>query len=112
MTALGRTAAAVILAASLAACSSMTGRTAGQTVDDATISTSVKANLAREKAKSLTAIDVDTVNGVVYLTGMVSDATTKERAADIARETDGVVRVVNNLQTHRAPAGDAPAHRR
>jgi osmotically-inducible protein OsmY len=100
---------AVILALGLAGCATMTGRTAGRTIDDATISTSVKAKLAKdESAKTLTSIDVDTVNGTVYLSGTVPNQAAKEQAGRLAREVDGTQRVVNNLQTNSKMAGDNP----
>lgn len=42
-------------------------------------------------------IDVDTRNGVVTLTGNVASETRKDLAEEIARETDGVARVMNRL---------------
>jgi osmotically-inducible protein OsmY len=96
----------VALAFSLAACTKMTGRSAGRNVDDAGITAAVKAKLASEGAVTLTSVDVDTVSGTVYLTGTVLDAAAKQRAGEIARQTDGAVRVVNNL--HTRTAGDAP----
>ena len=100
---------AVVLSLGLAACAAMTGRSAGRTIDDATISASVKSKLAADAgAKTLTSVDVDTVNGTVYLSGTVPDAATKERAARLAREVDGAQHVVNNLQTKSTMAGDNP----
>lgn len=98
----------VILAAGLAACSATTGRTTGRNIDDAAITASVKTKLAEDSAKTLTSVDVDTVNGIVYLTGTVPDAAAKQRATQIARHVDGVARVENNLQTKSKAAGDAP----
>jgi hyperosmotically inducible protein len=102
-----RIVAAVALAVGIAACTSMTGRTAGRNVDDATITADVKAKLAGERASTLTSVDVDTVNGTVYLTGTVPSTTTKHRATELARDVRGVVRVENNLQV-RTTAADAP----
>ena len=44
----------------LTACQSMTGKTAGQTIDDATVTTSVQAKLTGDKASNFSRIDVDT----------------------------------------------------
>ena len=96
-------------AAALAACTSMTGRTAGRNLDDAAITAEVKTDLARETVSSFTSVDVDTVNATVYLTGTVADPAAKERAGRIARHVDGVGKVVNNLQTRAVRAGDAPS---
>lgn len=90
-----------------AACTSTTGRSVGRNVDDASISAAVKTKLAGDRTASLTQIDVDTINGTVYLTGTAPSAEAKRRAATLADDVDGVVRVVNNLQV-RSAAGDAP----
>jgi osmotically-inducible protein OsmY len=82
----------------MAGCSTMTGKTAGETVDDAKITTMVKTELAKEKAGTLTKVDVDTNRGTVYLNGTVSDEAMRTRAADIARRVAGVREVVNNLK--------------
>ncbi len=108
MTKTARVVAVAVLAAGIAACTSMTGRSAGRNIDYATITAEVKSKLAGEKASTLTSVDVDTVNGTVYLTGTVPDATTKQRAAQLARDVNGVRRVENNLQTRTMAAGDAP----
>jgi len=93
--------AVLLLAFQLSGCTSMTGESLGQNVDDTTITTSVKSKLAVDKANSLSRIGVETVKGTVYLTGVVENAATKDRAATVAREVGGVKNVVNNLQTLR-----------
>jgi CheY-like chemotaxis protein len=91
-------AAMLILTVALSGCQAMTGRTAGQNVDDARISTAVQATLTSDKASNFTRIDVDTTNGVVYLNGSVQSAEQKARAEQLAGRVDGVKKVVNNLQ--------------
>jgi hyperosmotically inducible protein len=81
-----------------AACQSATGRSAGATVDDATITASVKSRLVADKPANLTRVDVDTNNGTVYLNGTVESAGQKTRAEQLARQATGVKTVVNNLQ--------------
>jgi hyperosmotically inducible periplasmic protein len=81
-----------------AGCTTMTGKTAGQNVDDATITATVKEKLAVEKVSTLTKIDVDTNKGTVYLTGNVGTQELKTKAADIAWRVAGVHEVVNNLK--------------
>jgi hyperosmotically inducible protein len=90
--------ALVVLVALTAGCTSMTGKTAGQNVDDASITASVKGKLAAEKPATLTKVDVDTNKGTVYLTGIVETAAIKERATELARQVAGVREVVNNLK--------------
>jgi hyperosmotically inducible periplasmic protein len=82
-------------------CTSMTGQTTGQYVDDTTITTSVKAKLTAEKAANFTRIDVDTTNQVVTLNGVVESADQKAKAEQIARQVGGVKSVKNNLQIQK-----------
>ena len=91
----------VLLAAFTAGCQATTGRTAGERIDDAAISTSVRAKLAGDRAANLTRINVDTVNGVVSLTGVVETPEDRARAERLARDVDGVQRVANNLQIEK-----------
>jgi hyperosmotically inducible protein len=91
-------AAIALLAFALAGCQAMTGRTAGQNVDDTRISTAVQATLTSDKASNFTRIDVDTTNAVVYLNGTVQSAEQKARAEQLAGRVSGVQKVVNNLQ--------------
>jgi len=95
-------AAVALLAVALSGCQAMTGRTAGQNVDDARISTAVQATLTSDKASNFTRIDVDTTNGVVYLNGTVQSSEQKARAEQLAGRIDGVKKVVNNLQVGKS----------
>jgi osmotically-inducible protein OsmY len=83
---------------SVAGCQALTGQSAGQYVDDRTITTSVKAKLVADKAANLTRVDVDTTNRVVSLNGIVESSEQKRRAEQLAMEVSGVRRVENNLQ--------------
>ena len=82
-------------------CTSMTGETAGEYVDDSTITASVKAKLVGEKTANLTRIDVDTTNQVVSLTGIVESPDQKARAEQLASQVSGVKSVKNNLQVQK-----------
>ncbi len=79
-------------------CQALTGKTAGTTVDDTMITSSVKTKLAGDSMSSLTRIDVDTDRGVVTLNGIVESAQAKTQAENLAGQVSGVQRVVNNLQ--------------
>ena len=85
----------------LGGCQSMTGKTAGENVDDATITASVKSKLVADKASNLTRVDVDTNNGTVYLNGTVGSPEQKSRAEQLAWQASGVKTVVNNLQIQK-----------
>ncbi len=69
---------------------------AGEFVDDATITTKVKAKLFDDSVMRGLAVSVKTFEGEVTLTGGVDTTEQKERAAEIARSATGV-RNVNNL---------------
>jgi osmotically-inducible protein OsmY len=93
--------AALALLLSATGCTSMTGETAGQYVDDSTITASVKAKLVGDKAANFTRIDVDTTNRVVSLNGIVASPDQKARAEQLAMQVGGVRRVDNNLQVEK-----------
>jgi Predicted periplasmic or secreted lipoprotein len=86
---------------SLAGCQATTGRTAGQNIDDSTLTGSVKTKLASDKVSSLTRIDVDSTNGVVALNGVVESAEQRVRAQELAAQVNGVKKVINNLQVQK-----------
>ncbi len=85
----------------LSGCRAMTGKSTGQTMDDATITASVKSKLVADKASNLTRVDVDTNNGTVYLNGTVETPEQKTKAEQLAWQAKGVKAVVNNLQVQR-----------
>ena len=102
MKGLARTAAALlVLVMAIAGCESMTGKSAGTNVDDATITASVKSKLVADRAANLTRVDVDTNSGTVYLNGTVDSPEQKARAEQLARQAQGVKSVVNNLQVQK-----------
>jgi hyperosmotically inducible protein len=98
---IGKLTAVMALVLALAGCQSMTGRTAGENLDDTNITAAVKGRLAQDKLSTLTRIDVDTNNGVVSLNGTVESAEQRARAEQLARGAGGVKRVINNLQVQK-----------
>src|SRR5262249_19221749 len=86
----------------LAACQSVTGETAGENIDDTTITTAVKAKLAGEKATTLTKIGVETNLRVVHLTGVVTSDELRQRAVELARSVKGVRAVKNDIEVRPA----------
>lgn len=82
----------------LAACQTPAGRTTGGVIDDGTISTKVKAKLFDDPTLSGFAIDVDTFEGDVTLSGAVDSYDDKARAGEIAGSVQGVKRVNNLLK--------------
>jgi hyperosmotically inducible periplasmic protein len=94
----------VIAMMGLISCQSMTGKTAGQTVSDASISTAVQSKLTADRVSNFTRVDVDTERGIVNLSGVVQSAEQKARASELTRQVNGVKRVNNNLQIQDQPA--------
>jgi osmotically-inducible protein OsmY len=71
---------------------------------DAGVTTSVKAKLAADETVNAYQIDVDTTNHVVTLSGEVDNALAKQRAIAVARQTDGVRNVVDNIRVGQGSA--------
>ena len=74
-----------------------TAKDAPGNTNDLTISTAVKGKLADDELVHAKNIDVDTEDGVVYLKGKQSNDAAKQRAEQLARQTDGVRAVVNEI---------------
>jgi len=90
----------------LTACQSMTGKTTGQTIDDATLTASVQAKLTGDKLSNFSRINVDTDRSVVSLNGVVRSVEEKSRAEELARQVAGVTNVNNNLQIQSLSMGN------
>jgi hypothetical protein len=97
-----------LLAGSALVADAASGRSMGEKIDDAWITTKVKTKLSTEHVKSLVNVDVDTKDGVVHLQGTVPTMEDKAQAERLARDTDGVISVMNDLKvassTHSSPA--------
>lgn len=88
--------AAFVLVTSAAGCAAISGReTPGEYVDDATISTKVRASIINELG--LKQISVETMQNAVQLSGFVDSPQIKARAGEIARGVSGVQIVRNDL---------------
>jgi hyperosmotically inducible protein len=72
--------------------------TVRDTSEDAILTAKVKSALALSKSASALEIDVDSRDGKVTLTGTLPSNEAKEAALEIARDTDGVVEVVDRIQ--------------
>jgi hyperosmotically inducible protein len=72
-------------------------RTFAEKVDDATITASVKSRVLWNSGTDGLDIHVDTINGKVTLTGSAGSNTEELLAARIARDTEGVIGVNNEI---------------
>ena len=73
-------------------------RTVGEQVDDAGITMRVKARLLEDPLVKGMQIDVDTRDGVVFLTGTVPGDAERKQAIELARTTEGVKSVEANFK--------------
>ena len=74
------------------------GKTVGETIDDATITTQVKTALLNDPQVGGLRIDVDTFKGVVTLSGAVKTAAERDKAIGLAKKVGGVTDVKSTLQ--------------
>jgi osmotically-inducible protein OsmY len=75
-----------------------THESTGQYLDDAGITTKVKAAFAADPNVKATEINVETFKGTVQLSGFVAQPQDAQRAADIARGVKGVTAVKNDIR--------------
>ena len=98
-------AALLLIGFAAGGCVSLTGRTAERWVDDQTITAKVKKRLAGVNAGTLVDVNVDTYDGVVYLSGIVDSPETKRRLEEVAQTVKNVELVVMNVATKPSVAG-------
>lgn len=73
--------------------------TAGQRLDDAALTSKIKTKLVEEESVRALSVDVDTVRGIVHLTGIVDRPEQTRIIMRIVDETQGVRGVKNHLVT-------------
>ena len=71
--------------------------TTGQYVDDTTITTKVKSQIFDDPALKVLQVNVETMKGVVQLSGFVDSKQSGAKAVSIARQVKGVVSVKDDL---------------
>jgi hyperosmotically inducible protein len=77
------------------------GKTVGDTLDDATITTRVKTALLNDPDVGALRIDVNTSGGVVTLSGAVKSPAEADKAVQIAHTVKGVRQVKSDLQVSK-----------
>ena len=73
------------------------GQGVGAYIDDSVITTKLKAAMLDTPPLNTTEIHVDTVDGVVYLSGFVDNADAIGKAGELARQVEGVKSVRNDI---------------
>jgi osmotically-inducible protein OsmY len=70
-----------------------------ETIDEAALTAKIKAKMALDDTVKARAINVTTHGTTVTLSGTVESTAERDRALALARETDGVTKVIDDLHT-------------
>ena len=69
-----------------------------ETMSDGALTAKIKSKMALDDHVKARAIDVDTSDSVVTLSGVVASADERKRAVQLARDTRGITGVVDKLE--------------
>ncbi len=83
-----------------------TRQSTGEYVDDATITTKVKAALVKDPVVKALDVQVETFKNTVQLSGFVDTAEQKTQAERVAASVAGVQSVRNNISLKTSAAGN------
>ena len=89
---------AVALGSAVGCASTATEKGTGEYIDDAVITTKVKAALIEDPLTKAYQIEVETFKGVVQLSGFVATQAEASRAVTVARGVQGVTSVKNDIR--------------
>ncbi len=78
-------------------CATITGRTAGEIVDDSSITTAINIKIIEAPELKYLKINVDTFRGNVTLTGTVPNRRAEQRLIELSKVVKGVKSVKSNL---------------
>lgn len=87
----------IFLLSVLYGCASLTGRTAGEIVDDSSITTAINVEIIKSPELKYLKINVDTFRGHVTITGTVPSKSAEQKLIEIAKGVRGVKSVKSNL---------------
>ena len=79
-------------------CATMTGRTAGEYIDDASITTEANGIIVKDPDAQYLKIDVSSTDGNVVLAGYIHDKKAEERIVAKIKQIKGVKSVKSNLK--------------
>ena len=79
-------------------CATMTGRTAGEYMDDSSITSQVNGIIVKDPDAQYLKIDVSSTNGNVVLAGFIHDKKAEERIVAKIKQINGVKSVKSNLK--------------
>jgi osmotically-inducible protein OsmY len=92
---------AVTLATRASAKAGVAASQVGVTMSEGALTAKIKSKMALDDHVDARAVDVDTSGSVVTLTGVVGSTAARERAVSLARDTEGVTRVVDRLKVRQ-----------
>lgn len=87
----------IILTALLASCATIYGRTAGELVDDQSISNEIHYRILQDPDTHYFKISVEVFRGNVSLTGTVPEKAVEDRLVETIKNIRGVKSVTSNL---------------
>ena len=90
--------AALAMATTLGCASTSKSESTGEYIDDAVITTKVKAAIFNEPSLKSAEINVETFKGVVQLSGFVSSQANVNTAVVVAKNVSGVKSVKNDMR--------------
>lgn len=96
-TAIAATIASIVMLAASGCAVTRGQQSVGAYVDDAAVTTAVKARFVDNKDVDASAISVETLNGTVMLSGFAKSATEKSTAENLAWKVNGVKSIKNEL---------------
>lgn len=82
-------------------CTSLTGKTAGEVIDDASITTEANGIIINDPDAQYLKIDVTTTKGNVVLTGFINDKKAEERIISKIKRIKGVKSVKSLLKVQK-----------
>lgn len=73
----------------------------GDSVSEAALTAKIKSKMALDDHVNARAINVDTAGSVATLSGVVASKDERKRAVQLARDTEGITKVVDKLEVSR-----------
>ena len=88
----------IIVATGLGCAAKLPNESTGEYIDDAVITTKVKASIVDQPTLKTLEISVETFKGTVYLRGAVASQANIDKAVEVARSVGGVRSVKSELR--------------
>ena len=88
----------IILATAMGCSATLPKESAGEYLDDAVVTTKVKASIVDQPSLKSSEIRVETFKGTVYLRGLVASQANIDKAVEVTRSVNGVRAVKNELR--------------